>query len=75
MAPFGHPVCDELVPTALSIVSAIRSDDPALLLDEIEAARQAGGPGWATALIVVLAAMVPVDRTVTQLTDWMRAAS
>lgn len=74
-AHFDHRVCDEITVNALAIIDAVRRDDVAAFLDEIDAVRAIGGPAWATALIVVLASLVPDDRSVGQLTEWMQAVS
>lgn len=70
-AIFRHDPCDLMVPVAARIVGAVRDDDPALFLDLIAQARQVGGPGWQTALIVTLAAMIPDQATPGRLLEWL----
>lgn len=68
---FKHEVCDAITPDALAIVGAVRTGDPAEFLEALARARINGGPGWVTALVVTLAAMVPDDRSPAQLLEWM----
>ncbi|MFT4126271.1 MAG: hypothetical protein QM662_08585 [Gordonia sp. (in: high G+C Gram-positive bacteria)] len=76
-APFQHPPCDELIPHALSIVAAVRDDDPGRLMEEIVDAGHCleavtgSSKLLAATLIIVLAALVPTDRPVSRLTEWM----
>ena len=74
MAPTGtgHPLGDAVLPSALQLVGAIRAGDAKEITEAIAAARDATNdhPMWRTALILVLAGMVPDDATPSQLLAW-----
>jgi hypothetical protein len=74
MAPTstGHYLGDAVLPSALRLVGAIRVGDANEILDAIAAARDATNdhPLWRTALILVLAGMVPDDASPSQLLAW-----
>lgn len=74
MAPTstGHPLGDAVLPAALRLVGAVRTGDPGGILDAIAAARIATDdhPYWRTALVVVLASLVPDDQPPSQLLSW-----
>lgn len=68
----GDPEMDRLVPVVMQLVGAVRAMDPAGVDEAFDAARRlipdeevAGG-----ALCVLLAAMVPWDRSPSQLLAW-----
>lgn len=68
----GHPLGDAVLPSALRLVGAVRAGDSGEILDAIAAAREAaeGHPYWRTALIIVLAGLVPDDATPSELLAW-----
>jgi hypothetical protein len=74
MAPTstGHFLGDAVLPSALRLVGAVRAGDSAEILDAIAAAREAANdhPMWRTALILVLAGLVPDDASPRQLLAW-----
>ncbi len=74
MAPAstGHFLGDAVLPSALRLVGAVRAGDATEILNSIAAARAAANnhPLWRTALILVLAGMVPDDATPSQLLAW-----
>lgn len=74
MAPTrtGHDLGDAVLPSALRLVGAVRAGEATEILDSIAAARAATSdhPMWRTALILVLAGMVPDDATPSELLAW-----
>lgn len=74
MAPTstGHFLGDAVLPSALRLVGAVRAGEPREILDAIAAAQEATNdhPLWRTALILVLAGMVPDDASPRQLLAW-----
>lgn len=68
----GHELGDAVLPSALRLVGAVRAGDPREITAAIAAARQATGahPFWATALILVLAGLVPDNATPSELLAW-----
>jgi hypothetical protein len=74
MAPTktGHFLGDAVLPSALRLVGAVRAGDATEILDSIAAARDAANdhPMWRTALILVLAGMVPDNATPSELLAW-----
>ncbi len=71
MTYFDHPPCDAVLPDALGIVGAVRDGDPARFLDQLDSARRHGGQAWQSALVMVLASLIPQDKTVGELAAWM----
>lgn len=74
MAPTstGHPLGDAILPSVQRLVGAVRTGNPTHILDAINNVREAAGdhPYWRTALIVVLAGMVPDDVPPSRLLQW-----
>lgn len=74
MAPTGtgHYLGDAVLPSALRLVGAVRVGDTTEILDAIADAQEAANnhPMWRTALILVLAGMVPDDATPSELLAW-----
>ncbi|AMS03862.1 hypothetical protein SEA_BAXTERFOX_52 [Gordonia phage BaxterFox] len=62
-----------LQPVALQIVDSVHSsgdDAGARFLDAVAEAEEVGGPMWRTSLLMVLAALVPQDRSIHSLIAW-----
>ncbi|MGH3493908.1 MAG: hypothetical protein ACRDQ1_11820 [Sciscionella sp.] len=71
MTSTGHPVGDAVLPAALRLVGAVRAGDPVEITAAIAAAYEAAGHAyWMTALVLVLAGMVPDDARPSQLLAW-----
>ena len=74
MAPTstGHFLGDAVLPSALRLVGAVRAGDVNEILNSIAAAREATNdhPMWRTALILVLAGLVPDDAAPSELLSW-----
>lgn len=72
MTTTGHPIGDAVLPAAVQLVGAVRSGDPVEITEAIDWAYQLAGqhPHWTTALMLVLAGMVPDDKRVSQLLAW-----
>jgi hypothetical protein len=67
----GHPVGDRVLPAALDLVGAVRDGDPHAITTAIARAyTDAAHPYWHTALVLVLAGLVPDDARVTELLAW-----
>jgi hypothetical protein len=67
----GHPVGDAVLPAALRLVSAVRAGNKKEILDAIASAQQAANNDyWMTALVIVLAGLVPEDATPSELLAW-----
>jgi hypothetical protein len=68
----GHFLGDAVLPAALRLVGAVREGDPKEILDAIASARDATDdhPLWRTALILVLAGMVPDGSSPKELLAW-----
>jgi hypothetical protein len=66
MSLTGDPRTDRMVPTAVRMVGAVREWD----LDEVTAALDEAGDDLPV-LVLVLAAMVPYDRTPGELLRWV----
>lgn len=70
----GHTVGDAVLPAALNLVSAVRDGDAFRITEAIAAAQQAADhPYWRTALLLVLAGMVPDGARPSELLAWNRA--
>jgi hypothetical protein len=70
-ASTGHPVGDAVLPAALDLIGAVRDGDPAAITTAIgRAYTDAAHPYWQTALVVVLAGMVPDGARVSELLAW-----
>lgn len=70
-ATTGHDVGDRVLPAALDLVGAVRQGDPAGITTAIARAQQdAGHPYWMTALLLVLAGMVPDGNSPGELLAW-----
>lgn len=72
MTSTGHPIGDSVLPSALRLVGAVRMGDPAEITAAIGAAYEAADqhPYWTTALLLVLAGMVPDDTRASELLAW-----
>lgn len=68
----GHELGDVVLPSALRLVGAVRDGNKTDILDCFVAARAAAQdhPLWPTAMMLVLAALVPDDRTPSELLKW-----
>jgi hypothetical protein len=71
----GHPLGDVLLPSALRLVGAVRTGDSVEITAAIGAAYEAAErhPYWTTALILVLAGLVPDDHRPSDLLAWNNA--
>jgi hypothetical protein len=71
MTTTGHPIGDAVLPAALRLVGAVRAGDPVEITEAIGAAYTAADHGyWMTALVLVLAGMVPDDARPSELLAW-----
>ncbi|MGH3795983.1 MAG: hypothetical protein ACRDSP_13960 [Pseudonocardiaceae bacterium] len=71
MTPTGHPIGDAVLPAALRLVGAVRAGDPVEITAAIGGAYEAADHAyWMTALVLVLAGMVPDDARPSQLLAW-----
>ncbi|MGH3540780.1 MAG: hypothetical protein ACRDTO_00145 [Mycobacterium sp.] len=71
MTSTGHPIGDAVLPAALRLVGAVRVGDPVEITAAIGAAYDAADHAyWMTALLLVLAGMVPDDARPSQLLAW-----
>lgn len=69
----GHDVGDAVLPAALALVGAVRDGDHHRITEAIaEAQRAAAHPYWTTALLLVLAGMVPDGSRPSELLAWNR---
>lgn len=67
----GHPAGDAVLPAALQLVGAVRAGDARRITEAIAQARAAAGSEyWRTALILVLAGLVPDDARPSELLAW-----
>jgi len=67
----GHPVGDLVLPAALRLVGAVRSGDSVAITGALgDAYTAADSDYWMTALVLVLAGLVPDDATPSQLLIW-----
>lgn len=68
----GHALGDAVLPAALRLVRAARTGDPQQITTAIGEAQTAANnhPQWPTALMLVLAGMVPTDRNPNELLAW-----
>lgn len=67
----GHPVGDAVLPAALQLVGAVRDGDPHAITAAIARAQaDAAHPYWTTALLLVLAGLVPETSTASELLAW-----
>ena len=68
----GHPVGDAVLPAALDLVGAVRYGDAAAITTAIARARIDAQlhPYWMTALVLVLAGLVPEEQRASELLAW-----
>lgn len=67
----GHPIGDAVLPAALRLVAAVHDGDPAAITAAIgDAYMAADNDYWMTALVIVLAGLVPDDRRPSELLAW-----
>lgn len=74
MTSTGHPLGDAVLPAALRLVGAVRLGDSAAMHEAIGDAHQAANqhPYWMTALVLVLAGLVPEASSAGELLAWNR---
>lgn len=73
VAMTGHEVGDAVLPAALALVGAVRDGDHHRITEAIaEAQRAADHPYWTTALLLVLAGLVPDGARPSELLAWNR---
>lgn len=74
MSSTGHPVGDAVLPAAMRLVGAVREGNPAGITEAIGDAYQAADrhPYWMTALVIVLAGLVPDANSASELLAWNR---
>lgn len=72
MTSTGHPLGDAVLPAALRLVGAVRTGDPKQITTAIGEAQTAAQnhPQWPTALMLVLAGMVPIGKRPAELLAW-----
>lgn len=67
----GHPIGDAVLPAALRLVGAVRAGDPVEITAAIGAAYTAADSDyWMTALVLVLAGLVPDNARPSELLAW-----
>lgn len=68
----GHEIGDAVLPAALRLVGAVRTGDHHQITTAIAEAFEESGrhPYWMTALVLVLAGLVPDDRRPSELLAW-----
>lgn len=67
----GHAVGDRVLPAALQLVGAVRTGDPAAITEAIgQAYTAAAHPLWMSALVIVLAGLVPDGARPSELLAW-----
>ena len=71
----GDTVTDAVVPAAMALVWAVRTSDVEAIDEALTGAAEATSGDGIAALAVVLAAMVPDDRSPGGLLAWLRAPS
>lgn len=71
MTMTGHPVGDAVLPAAIALVGAVRDGDHHRITQAIaDAQRSADHPLWTTALLLVVAGMVPDGARPSELLAW-----
>lgn len=72
----GHPLGDAVLPAALQLVSAVHRGDPQAIRTALNGAQSAAEshPQWPTAVMVVLAGLVPEGRRPRDLLAWNDAS-
>lgn len=71
IAHTGHPIGDSVLPAALQLVGAVRTGDPRAITEALAAAYEAARhPYWMTALVIVLAGLVPDGARPSELLAW-----
>lgn len=70
----GHAVGDRVLPAALQLVGAVRTGETKAITEAIAAAYTAAQhPYWMTALVIVLAGLVPDGARPSELLAWTDA--
>ena len=72
-ATTGHPLGDALLPASLALVDAVHHGDLRAAHDAVADAHTAANrhPNWVFTWMCTLAALVPVDRPVSELLAWV----
>ncbi len=72
IASTGHPLGDQVLPAALQLVGAVRTGQASAITEAIGAAYEAAGRHayWSTALLIVLAGLVPDHARPSELLAW-----